>query len=320
MRAGLVFLAGACVAARRRAGAALRPARRARAVVGRRADARRVSSCPAPARCRGPGSRSCSSALTAGLVAAARAPQRRARADAGRAASALEPALLLDERRLHEAASPRARAGAAPAAGDRGAERGGRPAGGLLQRPCARADRGTRLRAAGARSRSPAPRTRGACRAAASAPTSSYLARARPRCSSPPRAWGGSDERRDGGRRRGPGGGRPRCSHRSCRASCSTGRRGCRAGAARAPCSRIASCGGSGARAPSTPEGTSAIYRLAPVGRRRRRDGGCARRSGCVGRSELGVGHDALAARRAARARAVRRRRLRRGTRATASR
>ena len=37
----------------------------------------------------------------------------------------------VDERRLHEAAPARARGGAAPAAGDRGAERGRRPAGGL---------------------------------------------------------------------------------------------------------------------------------------------------------------------------------------------
>ena len=113
-------------------------------------------------------------ALTAGLVAPARYSNRRTRTGLGfrPAPRAGSP---LDRRRLHEAASPGARAGAAPAAGDRGAERGRRPAGGLLQRPCARADRGARLRAAGPR----VPRRRrphaAACRAAASAPTSPTL-------------------------------------------------------------------------------------------------------------------------------------------------
>ena len=77
--------------ARRRARAALRPARRARALVGRRADRRSASSCPAPARCRRSGSRSCSSALTGGLALLRGQPERRARAEPGRAASSSSP-------------------------------------------------------------------------------------------------------------------------------------------------------------------------------------------------------------------------------------
>ena len=56
----------------------------------------------------------------------------------------VEPQLALDERRLHEAAAARARGGAPPAAGDRGAHRGRRRAGGRLQRPRPAADRRAR--------------------------------------------------------------------------------------------------------------------------------------------------------------------------------
>ena len=107
----------ACVVLGARARAALRPARRPRAVAGGRADAASACSCPAPARCRRSGSRSCSSALTAGLAAPARAAQRRARADLG----------------VRPARRARARTGRAPASPSR--------CGSCSRRCCARSGR-----------------------------------------------------------------------------------------------------------------------------------------------------------------------------------
>ena len=70
-------------------------------------------------------------------------------------------------------------------------------------------------------------------------------------CSSPPRVWGGSDElarQPSPGRFRSSG---ASLSHRSCRASSSTGRRVSREGGGRLRCSPTVSCGGCGERAPS---------------------------------------------------------------------
>ena len=55
------------------------------------------------------------------------------------------------------------------------------------------------------------------------------------------------------------------CSRRSYPGSSSTGRRGCRAGAGRHRFSPTVSCGGCGARAPSSRRAPAAVYRFAPA-------------------------------------------------------
>ena len=86
---------------------------------------------------------------------------------------------------------------------------------------------------------------------------------------------------------------RPRCSRRCSSASSSRkarlqGRRG------PARCSPTASCAGSGARAASTVEGTTVVYRLAPPSSRQRSElRSCSCRSPARAPG-LGVGHDAL--------------------------
>ena len=98
------------------------------------------------------------------------------------------------------------------------AERGRRPAGGLLQRPRAAPDRGSRLRAARARLA-----RGGRARAAAAERQPRHVRRlprrARRSCSSPPRGWAGSDERRRRRSRARPRSSAASRSRRSCRAS-----------------------------------------------------------------------------------------------------
>ena len=159
MRAALVLPRRRLRRARRRPRRALRPARRARALVGRRADRDRARASGhrlaadgldrGRARWRSPaGWRSC-----AGADAAAPAPtwacgQRLEPALRWTSAGFTKPLRLVLELR------------AAPAAGDHGAERGRRPAGGLVFRPRAPPDRRSPLRAARAcvaRRRRPGP-------------------------------------------------------------------------------------------------------------------------------------------------------------------
>ncbi len=78
-------------------------------------------------------------------------------------------------------------------------------------------------------------------------------------------------------------------SRRSCRASCSTGRRACRAGAGRRRCSPTASCGGCGARARSTWRERRHRLPARALGRRRKRRRRGARRAGRGRRARPGA-------------------------------
>ena len=111
-------------------------------------------------------------ALTAGLTLAARPAQRRARSELG-VRTARRACTELDERRLHQAAPPRARGDAPPAARDHRPQRRRRRPGSHVPRPCPAPHRRSPVPAdrpslAGLR-----PPTRDDSRAAASGSTSS---------------------------------------------------------------------------------------------------------------------------------------------------
>ena len=321
MRAAVVFLAARLRRARARARAALRPARRARALAGGARRRRSASTCRAPARCRRSGSRSCSSALTGVLVAPARdrrAPRPRR---PGRAASSSSRALdwtsagftkplrlvlevVLRPQREIDGAQRRA------ASSRRSRTRGHVPH--LIDERVYRAARAAR--------RSPAA---GQARRLQSGRLGTYVVylvglvarAARRRPARGDRMSGATAAARRGAARR-----RHRCSRRSCPGSSSTGRRGSRAGAGRRRFSPTASCGGCGARAPSRSRA-----RASSTGSRRRSP----RRALAAAVLLVPVAADArrlgrrprrARARRAARARAVRRRGRVVGRRATASR
>ena len=309
----------------RGAGAAGRAVRRGWARGGRARAAARPSSRPAAARLV-PAASGCRCPATGSLpVAGDRASRswrspcavwprvrgpRAAPAPAWACGQRVVPALSVDVGRLHQAAAAGARGGAASPPRGEVTDAARRRAGGRATPPRCRTCSirfSTSRRCSAARCA--ARRSCAGCRPAACARTRRTCSALVARAARPGAHGERSDERGAAvagvvaARRR--VGARAAAARRRCRRS----RRGCRGGAARRRCSPTASCGGCGASSGVDAARRSVALRARAAGRRRlpasSRCHSC--RSAAHG-GPWGLGHDALAARRPARARALRHR------------